>query len=83
LTSTTRSPSPTKFRTSGAEEVVLRVELGQGHRALEGEREPPLDAPILALCARPIKSARSRIMGAARIESHARKFIFRISKRYS
>ena len=27
------------------EEVVLRVELGQGHRALEVEREPPLDAP--------------------------------------
>jgi hypothetical protein len=27
------------------EEVVLRVELGQGHRALEVERELPMDAP--------------------------------------
>ena len=48
----------------------------------ENESHPWMP-PILTLCARPIKSARSRTMGAARIESHARKFIFRISKRYS
>ena len=55
---------------------MLRVEVPRVLGALEGEREPLLDASHPARCARSVNRMRSSTMGAARMESEQRKSIF-------